>query len=242
MIILGATSDISQAFINKLLSENKNRYSKIYLITSNPEETQRLSKHLLVKFKQDCEIINFDLTKNFDYSVFDKIDSDLLFCAIGFLGKNTEEGLYDKINTQRILDVNYSQLIPLVNYFAQKFENNKSGTIIGLSSVAGLRGRQSNFIYGSSKAGFMVYLDGLRNYLYHKNVHVMTVLPGFMDTKMTLKMELPKLLTASPQKAADLIYKAYKKKKNKVYITGIWRYIMILVRNIPEFIFKKMKM
>ena len=242
MIILGATSDISQAFITKLLSENINRYPKIYLITSNPEETQRLSKHILIKFKQDSEIINFDLTKDVDYSVFDSIDSDLLFCATGFLGKNTEAGLYDEYNTQRILEINYSKLVPLVNYFAQKFENKKSGTIIGLSSVAGLRGRQSNFIYGSSKAGFMVYLDGLRNYLYHKNVHVMTVLPGFMDTKMTLGMALPKLLTASPQQAADIIYKAYKKKKNKIYITGIWRYIMLIVRNIPEFIFKKLKM
>ncbi|MCO6564001.1 MAG: SDR family NAD(P)-dependent oxidoreductase [Apibacter sp.] len=242
MIILGATSDISQAFINKLLFENKNRYPKIYLITSNTEETQRLSKHILVKFEQDSEIINFDLTRDFDYSVFDKIDSDLLFCAIGFLGKNTEEGLYDEINTQKILTINYANLVPLINYFAQKFENNKSGTIIGLSSVAGLRGRQSNFIYGSSKAGFMVYLDGLRNYLYHKNVHVMTVVPGFMNTKMTLKMDLPELLTSSPSKAADLIYKAYRKKKNKVYITGIWKYIMIVVKNIPEFIFKKLKM
>jgi short-subunit dehydrogenase len=108
--------------------------------------------------------------------------------------------------------------------------------------VAGLRGRQSNFIYGSSKAGFSIYLDGLRNYLFHENVHVMTVLPGFMDTKMTAGLPLPKPLTASPQKAANSIYKAYRKKRNKIYVTGIWWFIMTAIKNVPEFIFKKMKM
>ena len=242
MIILGATSDISQAFVDKFLTVGNKKYSKIYLITSNPGETERISKHLLVKYKQDSEIIKFDLIQDSDYSVFDTIESDLLFCATGFLGKNTDEGLYDEINTQRIIKINYSKLVPLVSYFAKKFELKGSGTIIGLSSVAGLRGRQSNFIYGSSKAGFMIYLDGLRNYLYHKNVHVMTVITGFMDTKMTIGLTLPKALTATPQKAAEIIYRAYKKKKNKIYVTGIWWYIMTIVKNVPEFIFKKLKM
>ena len=91
MIILGATSDISQAFVDKFLTVGNKKYSKIYLITSNPGETERISKHLLVKHKQDSEIIKFDLIQDSDYSVFDTIESDLLFCAIGFLGKNTEK-------------------------------------------------------------------------------------------------------------------------------------------------------
>ncbi|MDR2123279.1 MAG: SDR family NAD(P)-dependent oxidoreductase [Flavobacteriaceae bacterium] len=242
MIVLGATSDISQAFVDKVLSENKNKYPKLYLVTSNPDETERFAKHIQVKHNQESEIIFFDVTENSDYSVFDTVETDLLFCATGFLGKNTEEGLYNNKNTEKIIEINYSKLVPLINYFAHKFENKKKGTIIGLSSVAGLRGRQSNFIYGSSKAGFAVYLDGLRNYLSHKNVHVITVLPGFLDTKMTADLQLPKLLTASPQKAANVIYKAYKKKRNKIYVTGIWRIIMFIVKNIPEFIFKRMKM
>ncbi|MDR1876309.1 MAG: SDR family NAD(P)-dependent oxidoreductase [Flavobacteriaceae bacterium] len=242
MIVLGANSDISQAFIDKILSENKDKYRKIYLVTSNPDKTERLAKHIQVKHKQESEIIFFDVTKNSDYSVFDTVETDLLFCATGFLGENTEEGLYDDKNTEKIIEINYSKLVPLITLFARKFENRKEGTIIGLSSVAGLRGRQSNFIYGSSKAGFMVYLDGLRNYLFHKNVHVITVLPGFMDTEMTAGLQLPAPLTAAPQKAAEVIYKAYKKKRNKIYVIGIWRFIMLIVRNIPEVIFKKMKM
>jgi short-subunit dehydrogenase len=166
----------------------------------------------------------------------------LLFCATGFLGKGTEEALYDHINTEKIIDINYAKLVPIINYFAQKFEGKREGTIIGLSSVAGDRGRQSNFIYGSSKAAFTAYLSGLRNYLFSKKVHVMTVKPGFMETKMTEGLPLNPKLTAKPKQAAEYIYKAYKKQKNVVYVLPIWRLIMLIIQHIPEFIFKKLKM
>jgi short-subunit dehydrogenase len=242
MIILGATSEISQSFIEKVLTKEKGKYPIIYLITSNPKETQRLAKHIEVKYNQPSEIIAFDVTTNTDYSAFDAVNSDLLFCAVGFLGKDSAAGLYDETNSRQITTINYAGLIPLINYFALKFEQKRGGTIIGISSVAGLRGRQSNFIYGSAKAGFLTYLAGLRNYLYHKGVHVITVIPGFMDTKMTEGLPLPKSLTASPQQAANIIYKAYRHKKNTVYVTGIWRYVMLILRNVPEFVFKRMKM
>jgi decaprenylphospho-beta-D-erythro-pentofuranosid-2-ulose 2-reductase len=241
MIVLGSTSDISQAFIEKMLKEGET-FPFLHLVTSNLESTEKFAKHLEVKYQQKSKVILFDLLNSNDYSVFDQVDSNLLFCATGYLGENTEEGLYDNQNTKKILEINYSKLIPLINYFANKFEQKKSGTIIALSSVAGERGRQSNFIYGSAKAGFTTYLQGLRNYLFHKGVHVLTVIPGFMDTKMTQGLNLPKPVTASPEQAAQIIYKAYKKQKNIVYVSAIWCLIMLLIRNIPEFIFKKMKM
>lgn len=129
-----------------------------------------------------------------------------------------------------------------MNYFAQKFESRRSGTIIGLSSVAGERGRQSNFIYGSAKAAFTAYLSGLRNYLFEKKVHVMTVKPGFMATKMTEGLPLNPKLTATPKQAATCIFKAYKNKKNVTYVLPVWGVIMMIIRNIPEFIFKKLKL
>jgi short-subunit dehydrogenase len=180
--------------------------------------------------------------KEIDYTQFDNINSNLLFCATGYLGEGTEEGLYDNKNTERIIDINYSKLVPVMNYFAQKFESRRSGTIIGLSSVAGDRGRQSNFIYGSAKAAFTAYLSGLRNYLFDKKVHVLTVKPGFMATKMTEGLPLNPKLTATPKQAADCIFKAYKKQKNVVYVLPIWGIIMMIIRNIPEFIFKKLKL
>lgn len=238
MIVLGSNSEVAQAFVEKVLSEGQ-RFEKIYLLTSNKENTEKFARHIDVKYVQNSEIIEFDLLKDNDYHRLNHIDSDLLFCASGYLGMNTADGLYNDINTTKIIDINYAKLVPLMNYFAQKFEAKRSGTIIGLSSVAGERGRQSNFIYGSAKAGFTAYLSGLRNYLYDKKVNVLSVIPGFMATKMTEGMPLNPKLTASPKQAANCIYKAYKNKKNVVYVLPIWWVIMMIIRNIPEFIFKR---
>lgn len=241
MIVLGTTSEVAQAFVEKALQEGE-KYEKIYLFTSNLESAERFARHIDVKFLQQSEVIELDLRKEIKYSEFDYIHSDLLFCATGYLGEETEEGLYDNKNTQQIIDINYAKLVPVVNYFANKFETRRTGTIIGLSSVAGERGRQSNFIYGSAKAAFTAYLSGLRNYLFEKKVHVMTVKPGFMATKMTEGLPLNPKLTATPKQAADCIFKAYKKQKNVVYVLPVWGIIMMIIRNIPEFIFKKLKL
>lgn len=241
MIVLGSTSEVAQSFVEKALQEGE-KYERIYLFTSNKEATERFAKHIDVKFLQQSEIIELDLTKEINYFDFDHVNSNVLFCATGYLGESTEDGLYDNKNTERIIDINYSKLVPVMNYFAQKFESKRSGTIIGLSSVAGDRGRQSNFIYGSAKAAFTAYLSGLRNYLFEKKVHVLTVKPGFMATKMTEGLPLNPKLTATPKQAAECIYKAFKKQKNVAYVLPIWGVIMMIIRNIPEFIFKKLKL
>ena len=241
MVILGSNSEVAQAFIEKYLSSEK-KIKNLYLFTSNEQNTKRFAQHIYVKYLQESTIIPLDITQEIDYKKLEKIDAYLLFCATGFLGKNTQEGLYDNDNTQKIIDINYAKLIPLLNFFAKKMETKRNGTIIALSSVAGERGRQSNFIYGSAKAGFTAYLSGLRNYLFNKKVRVMTVKPGFMDTKMTSGLPLNPKLTATPQQAANYIYKGYKNKKDEIYILPIWWLIMLIIRNIPEFIFKKMKL
>ena len=241
MIILGSTSEVAQAFVEKALIAGE-KFPKIYLVTSSRETTERFAQHIDVKFLQPSEIIELDLTQEINYSVFENIDSDLLFCATGYLGLGTEDGLYDDKNTEKIIDINYAKLVPVINYFAKKMESKRSGNIIALSSVAGDRGRQSNFIYGSAKAAFTAYLSGLRNYLFSKKVHVMTVKPGFMETKMTEGLPLNPKLTATPKQAAECIYKAYKKQKNIVYVLPVWRLIMLIIIHIPEFIFKKLKL
>lgn len=241
MIILGSTSEVAQAFVEKALNAGE-KFGKIYFFTSNKLLTQRFAKHIEVKYLQQSEVIELDVTKEINYNAFDKIESNLLFCAVGYLGKNTEDGLYDNHNTQKIIDVNYAKLIPVINYFVQKFESKREGTIIGLSSVAGDRGRQSNFIYGSAKAAFTTYLSGLRNYLSNNKVHVLTIKPGFMETKMTEGLPLNPKLTAKPKQAAEYIYKAYKKQKNVAYVLPIWRFIMLIIQHIPEFVFKKLKL
>lgn len=241
MVILGSNSEVAQAFVEKYLN-NGAKIKNLYLFTSNEQNTKRFAQHIYVKYLQESTIIPLDITQEIDYKKLEKIDADLVFCATGFLGKNTQEGLYDNDNTQKIIDINYAKLIPLLNFFAKKMEAKRNGTIIALSSVAGERGRQSNFIYGSAKAGFTAYLSGLRNYLFNKKVRIMTVKPGFMDTKMTTGLPLNPKLTATPQQAANYIYKGYKNKKDEIYVLPIWWLIMLIIRNVPEFIFKKMKL
>ena len=241
MIVIGSNSEVAQSFVEKVLSEGE-RFAKIYLLSSDPTAAEKFAQHINVKYLQESEIINLDLTGEIDYKKLVHVDANLLICAAGYLGKDTQEGLYDDRNTSKIVDINYSKLIHVINYFAEKMELRRNGTIVGLSSVAGDRGRQSNFIYGSAKAGFTAYLSGLRNYMHSKNVHVLTVKPGFMATKMTEGMPLNPKLTASPKQAADYIYKAYKRKKNVAYVLPVWALIMLIIRNIPEFIFKKLKL
>ena len=241
MIVLGSNSEVAQAFVEKVLSEGE-KIQKVYLFTSNRETTERFSKHLEVKFLQQSEVIDLNLEKMVNYNAFDHIWSNLLFCATGYLGEGTEEGLYDNKNTERIIDINYAKLVPVINHFAQKMEARRGGCIIALSSVAGDRGRQSNFVYGSAKAGFTAYLSGLRNYLFEKRVHVLTVKPGFMATKMTEGLPLNPKLTATPKQAALSIYSAYKKRRNIAYVLPVWWLIMMVIKNIPEFIFKKLKL
>lgn len=241
MIILGSNSEVAQAFVEKVLSEGE-KFETVFLYTSNVETTEKFSKHLEVKYLQNSKVIHLDLLKGFSNSIFENVNSNLVFCATGYLGEGTEEGLYDNKNTEKIIDINYAKLIPVINHFAQRMEARRGGTIIALSSVAGDRGRQSNFIYGSAKAGFTAYLSGLRNYLFDKRVHVLTVKPGFMATKMTEGLPLNSKLTATPKQAANSIYKAYKNRKNVAYVLPIWWLIMLIIKHIPEFIFKKLKL
>ena len=122
---------------------------------------------------------------------------------------------------------------------APLIEERGSGTIVGVASVAGDRGRIGNYVYGAAKAGFATYLSGLRNRLTKAGGHVVTVKPGFVDTAMT--WGLPGMfLVASPNDVAKAILNAVDKKKNEIYTPFFWRYIMLIIRNIPEAIFKKM--
>src|SRR5690606_29580177 len=97
------------------------------------------------------------------------------------------------------------------------------------------RGRQSNYLYGSAKAGFTAYLSGLRNRLCKSGVHVTTINPGFVYTKMTEDMKLPPLLTSRPAEVAEAAYTAVEKKKNVVYVKWFWRWIMLAIKSVPEF-------
>jgi len=139
----------------------------------------------------------------------------------------------------QLIRSNFEGPASILAALANRFEKRGSGTLVGISSVAGERGRATNYIYGSAKAGMTAFLSGLRNRLAKNGVHVVTVLPGFVATKMTDGMDLPIRLTAEPEEVAKAVFKAVKKSKNTIYVKPIWWLIMIIIKSIPERIFKK---
>ena len=144
--------------------------------------------------------------------------------------------------TDATLRSNFEGPASILAVLAERFVERGEGAIVGVSSVAGLRGRASNYIYGSAKAGFTAFLSGLRNRFAKQNVQVITVLPGFVATRMTEAMDLPPRLTARPEDVAKSIVGAVRQRKDVIFVRGIWRVIMAIICALPEAIFKKTKL
>ena len=166
---------------------------------------------------------------------------DALFCSVGYLGdqKKAEQDIRE---CDLIMQANFNGLLPMLTATAQFFKQQRSGSIMVVSSVAGERGRCSNYCYGSSKAAMTAFLSGMRCSLLPYNVHVMTIKPGYVATRMVAHKNLPPYITASTQRVAKDIVKGFKRRSSVVYTMWLWRYIMAVVRLIPEFIFKRLNM
>jgi len=140
------------------------------------------------------------------------------------------------------LEVNFSSTIRLCTLLANKLSEQEAGMLAVISSVAGLRGRQSNYVYGAAKGGLNIFLQGLRNRLFEKGVRVLTILPGFVDTPMTQEIEKGPLFV-SAETAGTCIHKAMTKSSaDVVYVPFFWRYILWVIRAIPESLFKRLKL
>jgi short-subunit dehydrogenase len=147
----------------------------------------------------------------------------------------------DLAAAQANIRTNFEGPALLLLLFADGFAKRGSGTLIGISSVAGDRGRASNYIYGSSKAGFSQFLSGLRARLRGKGVHVVTVKPGFVRTAMTSGMKLPPLLTAEPHEVADAVFaRGQNGGASVIYVRRIWQLIMFIIRALPEPLFVRL--
>jgi len=162
-------------------------------------------------------------------------------CVVGLLGEQpaSEADLDAAALTMRS---NYEGPALLTGLIANRFEARGSGTLAGISSVAGERGRASNYVYGSAKAGYTAFLSGLRNRLARRGVHVVTVIPGFVATRMTEGMDLPKRLTAAPREVAEAVFKGVAGGRDVVYARPVWRLVMAVIRAIPERVFKKLSL
>jgi short-subunit dehydrogenase len=137
--------------------------------------------------------------------------------------------------------VNFTSTVSLLTLLANRLEAQGSGVIAVITSVAGDRGRQSNYVYGAAKGGLGIFLQGLRNRLYRSGVVVITIKPGFVDTPMTAG--IPKNpLFASARRAARAIHRAIEARRDVVYIPWFWRPIMAVVNNLPEAVFKRLRL
>lgn len=231
-LILGANSDIAKAIAIELIND------ELILASRNTTELKSFVNEKNIKAK----IVYFDAL-NFDsHEEFFKQNKevDCVVCAFGYLG-NQENAQTNFTEAQLIIQSNFNGCVSILDKYVNYFEQNKKGQIVGISSVAGDRGRKSNYYYGASKAAFDAYLSGLRNRLFNSEVKVLTVKPGFVETKMLKGIKTPSFLTASPTQVAKKIV-AKKEKRNVIYVTSKWYWVMFIIKAIPEFIFKRMSL
>ncbi|MET0242891.1 MAG: SDR family oxidoreductase [Flavitalea sp.] len=240
VLILGAASDMAVAIANTFASKGYD----VQLAARNVARLQPLQSDLAIRFNRNVTSHEFDASQFTAHQpFFDSlpVKPDVTVCVFGYMSDN-EVARKDWRETESMIVANYTGAVSVLNIISNYYGSQKKGTIVGISSVAGERGRQSNYTYGSAKAGFTTYLAGLRNRMVQDNVHVVTVKPGFVYTKMTENLTLPKLLTATPEQVATVVYKSADAKKNVVYVKWFWRWIMLIIKSVPEFIFKKLKM
>ena len=244
VVILGATSAMARATAAAFAAAGHT----LLLGARDRVENEAIARDLATRYEVSCTALEFDALNFGEHANFLKI------CEVAagqvpdglviFFGYMTEQEIAqrDFAEARKTVDVNLTAAMSLCEAFAPLCEHRRSGFIAVVSSVAGDRGRQSNYIYGASKAGLTAYLQGLRNRLFKYNTYVTTIKPGFVDTKMTFGLPLPKPLVASPETAGRAIYQAIVRRKNEAYVPFFWQFIMLLIRNIPEWQFKKMKL
>lgn len=239
-IILGATSSIARAFARQLSA----RGDSVVLAGRDMEELGKIATDCEFRGAPMSEAIAFDARDAATFAPIleraGKIDGTVSVAV--FVGSMPDQDAIDADPTLVDGTVTDSFTGParLLTALSPLLESRGKGTIVGVGSVAGDRGRVGNYVYGASKAGFHAYLSGLRNRLGRSGVHVVTVKPGTVDTAMTWGMEkLP--FVAQPEKIASDILKAADKKKDIIYTPFIWWPIMTIIRAIPERIFKKLE-
>ena len=242
VLILGATSAIARHVAAAFARHGH----ALFLAGRDAAEIERLVQDLQLRFEVDVAGGNFDAEDyashaGFLHEVLERMgELHGVVVAFGYLGKQ-EQAMHDFAECERIIARNFTGAVSILNHCADHLERRRAGFIIGLSSVAGDLGRQSNYLYGSAKAGFSVYLQGLRNRLSFAGVRVLTVKPGFVDTPMTFG--LPRLfLVASPEKVGHAIVQALRRGREVVYLPWFWRWVMLLLKLMPDRFRKRLRL
>lgn len=239
VLILGGRSDIGMACAHAFARQGHD----VQLAARRAATLEADATDLRLRYRCNVTLHELDVLNTTSHAAFvDELPClpSTVVSAIGLLGDQQQSEL-DQGQALLIMQSNYTGPALLLGRIANLMESRGSGMIIGISSVAGDRGRATNYIYGSAKAGFTAFLSGLRNRLANAGVHVLTVNPGFVATRMTAGMKLPPKLTATPEEVAQSILKAAQSRRNVIYVKPIWRLIMTVIGMIPESVFKEMK-
>ena len=242
ILIIGASSSIAEHCARLFAA----RGDSLYLVARNQEKLTSLQKDLSVRGA--VKVSSYVMDAN-DYKSHSKMLNnaeaaldgiDIVLIAYGTLS-NQKKCEHDAELTLQEINTNGLSAIVLLTNIANRFEANGKGTIAVISSVAGDRGRSSNYVYGSAKAMLTTFTSGLRQRLYKSNVAVVTIKPGFVDTPMTAAFKKG-LLWAQPETVAKKIVKAIDQPKDEVYVPAFWWAVMALIKAIPATIFKKIQL
>lgn len=242
VLIIGATSAIAEATA-RLFAEAG--YA-LYLVARNEAKLQAIASDLKVRgasaaHLQLLDVLDYDRHKAVVDAAVEALDGlDMVLIAHGTLpDQKACERSFDLARKE--IETNALSTISLLTHLANYFEQRREGTIAVITSVAGDRGRQSNYLYGCSKAAVNVFLQGLRNRLHKSGVNVVTIKPGFVDTPMTASFEKG-LLWVKPGTIARRLFGLVSGKSKEVYVPYYWSIIMRLIRLIPESVFKRMSL
>ena len=242
ILIIGATSAIAE-HCTRIWAANGDA---MHLVARNEQHVQTIAADLKVRgaseVTTDCTDLN-DMDKHAELlsSAEDALGSiDIVLIAHGTLSSQKRCELSVEETLQE-MQTNALSIISLLTLIGNRFEAQKSGTICVISSVAGDRGRASNYVYGSAKAMVTVFTSGLRQRVHKSNVAVVTIKPGFVDTPMTSDFKKG-FLWAKPSVVAALILKAIDRKEAEVYVPAFWWLIMFIIKCIPDMIFRKVKL
>lgn len=242
VLIIGATSSIAEATARIFAAQGAN----LFLLARNQDRLTTLVSDLKVRGASEVNYDVFDANNFASHaSVLTKAQAilngiDIVLIAYGTLSAQKACEQSFPLTLQE-LNTNLISVISLLTLLANQFEQQKQGTIAVISSVAGDRGRQSNYIYGTAKGGLSIFLQGLRNRLSAAGVKVVTIKPGFVDTPMTAAFNKG-LLWVSPEKIAQGIIKAIEKNRMDIYLPKFWYALMLIIKAIPEPLFSKLKL
>lgn len=244
VLIIGATSAIAQSVAHKYASNG----GRLFLVARDAARLDTLAADLQVRGAERVDVLAADLTDHARHpeiveAALDAMPQlDVVLVAHGVLPEQADCEASTELSLESI-DVNFLSVVSLLTPLANRLAERGKATIAVISSVAGDRGRGSNYVYGSAKAALDAFLQGLRNRLFKSDVHVLTIKPGFVATPMTAHIEgRSGPLWAQPDEVAEGIVQAIEKQKNVVYLPRFWWAIMFIIRNIPEFVFKRLSL